>query len=144
MTRQKFVLAVLAAGNGVAHTPVQVQKLFFLLGRKRPEGIDDPWFNFQPHDYGPFDKAIFDDLRALAAKGLVGITSPTNGPHMHWATPTGLLQGQQLLSQFPAETAKYIRELSAWVRGQSFESLVSSIYQQFPLMSGGAVFRGPQ
>ena len=31
MTRQEFMLAVLAAGDGEAHSPVQVQKLFFVL-----------------------------------------------------------------------------------------------------------------
>jgi hypothetical protein len=143
MTRQEFMLAVLAAGNGEAHTPVQVQKLFFLLDKTVPQRIGGSWFDFQPHDYGPFDKAVYEDLRALAAKGLVSITSPPNGPPIYSATPKGLSRGQELLDQFPAATANYIRELSTWVRQQSFESLVSSIYQQFPLMSGGSVFRGP-
>jgi hypothetical protein len=82
MTRQEFMLAVLAAGNGEAHTPVQAQKLFFLLDRTVPAGIGGPWFNFQPHDYGPFDKAVYEDLRALAAKGLVAITSPQRPAHL--------------------------------------------------------------
>src|SRR5713101_6005778 len=125
MTRQEFMLAVLAAGNGEAHTSVQVQKLFFLLDRTVPEQIGGPRFAFQPYDYGPFDKAVYEELRALAANGLVAVTSSTNGPHIYWPTSEGLLTGQRLLGQFPAATADYIRKLSAWVRKQSFESLVS-------------------
>jgi hypothetical protein len=142
MTRQEFMLAVLAAGNGAAHTLVQVQKLFFLLDRNVPGQIGGPWFNFQPHDYGPFDKAVYEDLRALAAKGLVAITSPTNGPHIYWPTPAGLVTGQRLLGQVPKATAGYIHQLSAWVREQSFASLVSGSCQQFPEMGARSVFRG--
>jgi hypothetical protein len=144
MTRQEFMLAVLASGGGQEHSPVQLQKLFFLLDKTVPERIGGPQFNFQPYDYGPFDKAVFEDLRALAARDLVSISTPTNGPHIYRPTPQGFSEGSGLLGQFPAGTADYIRQLSAWVCQQSFASLVSGIYQQFPEMKSRSVFTEAQ
>jgi hypothetical protein len=141
MTRHDYVLAVLAAGNGDVHTPVQVQKLFFLLDRRVPERIGGPRFDFQPDSYGPFDKGVYEDLRALAAEGLVAILSPGHGGPLYRLTPAGLAAGDALLAQFPAATADYIRQLSAWVRKQSFVSLVSGIYQEFPEMRARSVFK---
>jgi hypothetical protein len=144
MTRQDFMLAVLAAGNGEALTPVQVQKLFFLLDKNVGQRFGGPWFDFQPYDYGPFDKAVYENLRELEAKGLVTITALTNGLHSYRPTPAGLSAGQTLLGQLPAPTGDYIRRLSTWVRQQSFTSLVSGICQQFPEMGTKSVFREAQ
>lgn len=140
MTRQEFVLAVLAAGNGASHNAVQLLKLFFILDRKVPSQIGGPWFNFHRDAYGPFDEDVFDDVRALAAKDLAIITSVRNGPHGYRATAEGVSVGQRLLAQLPPATAEYIRELSAWVRNQSFFSLMSYIYHEFPDMREGSVF----
>jgi hypothetical protein len=139
MTRQEFMLAVLAAGNGEAHTPVQVQKLFFLLDKSVPEQIEGPRFDFQPYDYGPFDKAVYEELRALATEGLVTISSLPNGSPTYWATPEGLSRGQELLKQFPAATTDYIRQLSAWVREQSFAALVSGQGERIKFSHGAGV-----
>ncbi len=140
MTRQEFMLAVLAAGDGEAHTPVQVQKLFFLIDRTVPEQVGGPWFDFQPYDYGPFDQAVYADLRALAARGLVIITALPNGPPSYRPTPEGLSAGKGFLARFPAATADYLRQLCAWVQQQSFESLLSYVYQAFPEMKARSVF----
>src|SRR5271166_2558935 len=78
MTRNDFMLAVLAAGNGAAHTPVQVQKLFFLLDRKVSQQLGGPWFDFKASDYGPFDKAVYEELRSLSQQGLVTINAEPN------------------------------------------------------------------
>jgi hypothetical protein len=142
MTRQEFMLAVLAAGNGEEYGPVQVQKLFFLIDRTVPERVGGPWFDFQPDAYGPFDQAVYQELRTLAAQGLVAISSPPNGPPSYRPTPKGLAAGQGFLASFPAAMADYLRQLSAWVHQQSFESLVGYIYQTFPEMKVRAVFAG--
>jgi hypothetical protein len=142
MTRQEYVLAVLAAGNGAEHNAVQVQKLFFLLDRTVPEQIGGPWFDFSPEDYGPFDRAVHEELSALAAQGLVAITR-NPWPSSYRPTPEGLAAGQEYLARFPAATADYLRQLSAWVRQQSFPALMSYIYREFPEMKARGVFAGP-
>ena len=140
MTRQEFMLAVLAAGNGAEYAPVQVQKLFFLIDRTVPERVGGPWFDFRPDAYGPFDQAVYDELRTLAGQGLVAITSVPNGPPSYRPTPEGLSAGQGSLADFPTATAEYLRQLSVWVRQQSFTSLLSYVYQAFPEMRARSVF----
>jgi uncharacterized protein len=142
MTRQEFMLAVLAAGNGEAHEPVHVQKLFFLLDRKVPEELGGPWFAFEPSDYGPFDKAVYEELRALSARGLVSISTEDRSLRTYRLTPQGQTQGQAQLVKLPAPLADYVRRLSAWVRRLSFPELLATIYRDFPEMKAKSVFRG--
>ncbi|HKI38528.1 MAG TPA: hypothetical protein VKA46_42160 [Gemmataceae bacterium] len=142
MNRQEFVLAVLAAGDAVEHNSTQVQKLFFLLDRKVPEQVGGPWFAFQPYDYGPYDRAVYEELRALTSRGLVSITKGKGASRAYHLIPEGNAEGQVQLKKLPPATADYIRRLSAWVRRLSFEQLVSAIYRAFPDMSAKGVFRG--
>jgi hypothetical protein len=142
MTRQEYVLAVLAAGNGAGHDPVHVQKLFFLLDRRVAELVGGPWFAFEPAAYGPYDKAVYEELRALSQRGLVSISKEAGVPRTYHLTPEGIAEGQTQLAKFPGATADYIRRLSAWVRGLSFSELVSAIYRAFPEMRAKGVFQG--
>jgi hypothetical protein len=144
MTRQQFMLAVLAAGNGEAHNSVQVQKLFFLIDRKVPARVGGPWFDFQPDAYGPFDKAVATELRALEGQGLVAVSRERPPSRTYRLTAEGLAEGQKHLAELPPETAEYIRRLSEWVRRLSFFALVTSIYREFPEMRVNAVFQEGQ
>jgi len=56
MDRGDLVLAALAAGGvGASYSPVQVQKLLFLIDREAANLVDGPHFSFRPYDYGPFE-----------------------------------------------------------------------------------------
>lgn len=66
MDREDLVLACLAPAKGALHSPVQVQKMFFLIDRNISEDIEGPLFDFHPYDYGPFDKAVYETLEKLA------------------------------------------------------------------------------
>ena len=143
MTREQLALAALAASNGATHTPVQVQKLLFLIDKQIPLAVNGPHFHFEPYDYGPFDAAVYDTMDQLDAKDLVETIA---SPNLRWkkyrTTEEGLKAGNSLLEQMDADTADYIRELSAWVRSLSFEDLVSSIYNAYPEMRAKSIFRG--
>jgi hypothetical protein len=63
MDRSSLVLAALAAAGGnAAFTPVQVQKLLFLIDREAGRLVGGPHFDFLPYDYGPFDRAVMIPL----------------------------------------------------------------------------------
>lgn len=142
MTREDHVLAVLAASNGAIHTPVQVQKLFFLLDKKAASSVGGPYFNFQPDDYGPFDKAVYLALESLAARGLVSVEAvPDLRRKVYRTTPSGQKEGARLLASMRPDVATYIHQLSAWVRSLSFAQLVSAIYAEFPAMKARSIFR---
>ena len=141
MNRIDLVLAGLAAGGSSLHTPVQIQKLFFLIDRNIGEAVGGPHFNFEPYSYGPFDKSIYSDLRALTQEGLV---EPV--PDRNWISYRLTERGQEragdLLGRLPEPASDYIRRASHFVRTLSFQKLVAAIYQAYPEMRSNSVFQG--
>lgn len=70
MTRNDVVLTgMTAAGPDTKFDAVQLQKLFFLVDREIPSLIGGPHFDFRPHHYGPFDRAVYDALDSLLDSG---------------------------------------------------------------------------
>ena len=66
MTREEFILAAMAPGANYCYSPVQVQKLLFLLDRQIPREVNGPHFHFEPYHYGPFDSSVYSQLEQLA------------------------------------------------------------------------------
>jgi uncharacterized protein YwgA len=137
MNRRDFVLAALAPANGGTYSPVQVQKLFFLIDREAAKLTGGPYFDFRPYHYGPFDKAVYKELEALRDEGLVDI-----GSRSYALTSTGQAQGMKFLDSLPKNGREYIIQVAAFVRRLSFSALVSAIYKEYPEMRANSVFQG--
>ena len=140
MNKKKIVLAGLAAGSGHFHTPVQVQKLFFLIDRNISHLIGGPFFSFEAYNYGPFDAAVYRVLEGLNTEGLVEIAKDGT-MNMYGLTDDGRNVGDEVLSNLEHETAKYIKDVSKFVRSLSFSKLVSAIYKAYPEMKQNSVFQ---
>jgi uncharacterized protein len=142
MNRSEILLAGLsAAGENATFTPVQVQKLFFLLDREAAHLIEGPHFNFEPYDYGPFDRAVYDGLDDLARQGLVHVEN--SGRYRVYAlTQDGYIAGDNVLDELPANAQDYLVSVSDWIRRLSFQQLVAAIYNRYPEMKAKSVFRG--
>ena len=142
MEKADFILAALATADGATYTPVQVQKLLFLIDKRIPHLVGGPHFNFEPYDYGPFDAKIYSELVTLAASGLVEIISE---PNLRWKkyrlTPDGVSRGMELFNHLGGEAGTYIRTLVDFVRRLSFAELVGAIYKAYPEMKANSVFR---
>lgn len=141
MERKKMLLAVLSAAKGGVHTPVQVQKLFFLIDHELSHLIGGPHFNFQPYNYGPFDKDVYVELFQLANEGLIQIVSYCNWNN-YILTSEGQKMGEAELQPLPPKAQEYINKASSFVRSLSFTQLVSAIYNAFPQMRKNSVFQG--
>jgi uncharacterized phage-associated protein len=117
MNRHELVLAVLAAGGGaVVHTPVQVQKLFFLIDRKLAESIGGPFFNFIPYDYGPFDKEVYRVIEELSDNGDAEIIHNLYlRLNEYRLTPEGHQKGSRILNSVGTDTGEFIKRLSEFV-----------------------------
>jgi uncharacterized protein len=141
MDKRAVVIAALAAGgDGATFTPVQVQKIFFLIDRRAASGTNGPHFNFQPYDYGPFDNAVYDQLEVLQQEGLVEIS---------WAgryksfklTAAGILEGGAELQKLSAPIQSFLWATVDWVRSLRFDQLVAAIYREYPEMKVNSVFK---
>jgi uncharacterized phage-associated protein len=142
MDKNKLLLAALAAaGENASFTPVQVQKLFFLIDREASHLVGGPHFNFVAYDYGPFDRAVYDGLEELAQCELAHIEN-TGRYRVYGLSQNGFQQGTKVLSDLPTSARNYISNVSTWVRKLSFEQLVASIYNRYPEMKANSVFRG--
>ena len=141
MTRQEFVLMVMAAGYGDAHNSVQVQKLFFLVDRKVPQAVGGPYFTFVPDAYGPLDLDVYAELSAASAKGLVTINKERETVRTYCLTSAGRAVGEAMLAKLAPPMAEYLKTLSAWVRRLRFEELVVAVYQAYPEMRVNGVFQ---
>lgn len=141
MDKQSLLLAALSAGGTYQHTPVQVQKLVFLIERNVAGDLGGPAFEFRAYDYGPFDSSIYDVLRGIETQGLAVSSATTRGWKKYQLTEAGLAEGSRVLSQMPKRAADYVRAVSEFVRRLSFADLVSSIYKAYPEMKANSVFR---
>lgn len=140
MDKSRLVLAALAASNGDSHSPVQVQKLLFLIDKEIPGYTEGPHFDFVPYDYGPFDKDVYRTLDLLAFVGLVETEESGRGWKRYRLTPEGQQRGEKALAELPANAHQYMQDVSKFVRSLSFADLVSAIYQAYPEMKANSVF----
>jgi hypothetical protein len=140
MTREEFVLAAMTPDADYRYSPVQVQKLLFLLERQIPEALNGPHFHFQPYHYGPFDSAVYHQLEQLATRGLV-VIDHSSSPRSFVLTAEGAAVGNRALDALPPQVREFIIRTCHFVRTQSFSSLVSAIYKAFPDMRVNSVFQ---
>ncbi|MFO1430528.1 MAG: hypothetical protein U1F76_10380 [Candidatus Competibacteraceae bacterium] len=141
MNRSDVVLATIALqGAEVLLSPVQVQKLFFILDREISYSIGGPHFHFKPYDYGPFDADVYSEIEKLVEAGLAQIDKGYQY-RIYRLTDEGLKKGLKLADNLPESARKYIVTVGSFVRRLSFQELVSSIYKKYPEMREKSVFR---
>ncbi len=142
MDRDRFMLAAMSPAGTGFFTPVQVQKMFFLLDRNISDEIEGEQFDFVAYDYGPFDVDVYIELEELEDEGLVEIQDlyPTLSPKRYRLTDEGLREGEEVLEEFPEYIQKYIREVVEFVRSLSFAELVAAIYDAYPEMAENSTF----
>jgi hypothetical protein len=142
MTRSEILLAGLAAGGeNATYTPVQVQKLFFLLDWEASAALGGPFFKFVPYDYGPFDQAVYAGLDDLARRNLASIQN-TGRYRVYGLAQAGHQEGRRLLMTMQPSAREYVSNVANWVRQLSFQQLVAAIYNRYPEMKVNSVFRG--
>ncbi len=141
MQRSDVVLAAMAAaGERIRFDPVRIQKLLFLIDRECAGHIGGPHFDFQPYLYGPFDKAVFEELEALAQLGQVHIERSRRRDYH--ATIRGQEAGMEALRSLPGAVRGYCEECAEWVLARSFGALLAAIYRKYPEMAVNSVAPG--
>jgi uncharacterized protein len=139
--KKRLILAVLSTGGFHKYTPVQIQKLFFLIDKLIGKKINGPYFDFVPYHYGPFDKRLYVLLDELSTEGDIVINYNQFSTHNEFfLTEQGLEKGKTELMRFMEEEIKDIRKLNDFVQSLSFSQLVASVYKAFPEMKKNSIF----
>lgn len=142
LSRKDFTLLAVDAAKSKGLTPVQLQKTLFLLRMKMPQAVPDNFYDFKPYNYGPFDRMVYSDAESLVKEGQVEIRQwPGENWNRYLVTREGEIRASYAAHE-RAEVADYIARLVEWVQKQTFESLVTAIYAQYPEMRANSVFQG--
>lgn len=142
LTKDQVIIAAMTAGDLNSLTPVQIQKLLFLLDKRASAGLGGPFFDFEPYHYGPFDRRIYDQLDNLAENGLIEIIgTPYSRARSYRLTAKGLERGKRILNQMPKPVQEFMIKLSTFVRSLTFVQLVSAVYREYPEMRVNSVFK---
>jgi uncharacterized protein YwgA len=142
MKQRDWLLLVVAAAEDDGLDPVQLQKSLFLLGEKRRRYLGPKFYEFEPHNYGPFSKDVYTHATELVADGCL---TKEQQPGYSWsvfrATDAGRRVAERLRREAPEEAATYLEQAVEWVKSQSFYDLVRSIYKHFPEYRANSIFR---
>ena len=143
LQRDEIVLVMLSLAKGESFTPVQIQKALFLASDKVADAFaDDSRYDFQPYDYGPFDRDVYFDIALLEARELAQINQQAQSRwRTYAATERGVAEGRRLAQRLNGEQRKVLERIANLVRSLSFNELVSAIYRAYPHMRERSVFR---
>ena len=141
LKRENWILIVLAQAHPNGLTPVQLQKSLFLLQKAFPSLFKE-FYNFQPHNYGPFDVVVYEDANNLEDKKLLKQAGVENRPWVkYYITRLGQQKVEKLLKRVDKKVVNYLKKLINWLQGLSFQELIISIYKKYPEYKVNSVFR---
>lgn len=141
MERMEIMLAALGSGAHEEFSPVQLQKMMFLIDRNIGPALGGPFFDFTPYDYGPFDVGVYNEFSTLSALEMA--ESYGDGKSRRYRlNDEGRARASEILEKLQPEARDYIKQVAEFVQRLSFTALVSSIYKHYPEMKANSVFRG--
>ncbi len=133
MEKKDFVLKVLSIID-MPLTPIQIQKMFFLLEKRL--GKEAAFFNFEPYMYGPYDRNLNDIVNEMVKNNEIDVSN-INGVNNY--------QVNKNLNHFnnnffDEKKAQFIQNLASFIKQKTFKELCFSIYEEFPEMKVNSVF----
>jgi hypothetical protein len=139
--RNDLVLAALASVPNAEYQPVHMQKLFFLIDENCADEIGGKKFDFTPHDFGPYDKAVYCAVDELAERKLMRFAGRRPRYRTYALTPEGLAKGKELVKTLPSDVEEYIRDVVKWLLRSDFDKIVNVIYKEYPAMKRNNTYR---
>ena len=128
-SQEDFIVNVLSLAPDKSLSPVQIQKLFFLLEKR----LGKKYFDFRPHHYGPYDRyltKILDFSDKIESLNINGVT--------HYKIKENSIVRDN--STFNEQQKNFTIEMINFVKDLSFKELCMSIYKEFPDMAVNSVF----
>ena len=143
--RREFVLAGMQPANQREFTPVQIQKLFFLLQDLAADShaLDlangHTHFTFEPYHYGPFDKGVYAQIECLRREGLAAIGMREPAIRTYRLTPEGQELANSIYGRMDQPTQRLLSNVVTWVLAQNFNQLVKAVYAAYPDMAANSI-----
>lgn len=136
-----ILLQIIVAAQGEPMSPVQLQKVAFLVGQECSENdLPKPYYDFAPYDYGPFCVDVYRDAERLQEQGLVSIGINSSGG---WREYRATFQSRDVDTDLISkEVVDYIQSAVEWAMQLTFRQLVSSIYHSYPHFRENSIFNG--
>ena len=142
LERQDWLLLALSKSPAGTMSPVQIQKALFLFAQEVGGSLGTQFYSFEPYDYGPFDAAIYVDLRRMTSLGQVrGEWSPGRSWKSYTITGPGREAAREIERDADARLAAFLERIVTWVGGRSFSDLLRSVYAAYPEFAVNSVFR---
>lgn len=142
MHRRDWALLTLAAAAGEELTPVQLQKVLFLVGERQRDKVGRGFYVFSPYNFGPFSADVYADAEQLEREGLARIDrgAPGRSWSLYAITPEGTERAREVALKAPQGLPEYIGRLVAWARPLTFQQLVSAVYRAYPGQRKNSIF----
>ena len=140
MEREDILLQIIVAAQGDPISPVQLQKVAFLVGQECKKEVPKDYYVFVPYDYGPFCSEIYQDVEELERRGYVTIAPNSHGTRKEYRAT--FRSSVADFSGIPESVAEYITSAVDWSKRLSFRELVSAIYQEYPEYGVNSIFSG--
>ena len=111
--------------------PVQIQKLMFMFAQetKVPEAEA---YEFVPYNWGPCSFDIYADMDNFINSGSVERVPTGRGWSRYGLTADGRASVRQLRKSADKANLNGLNGWRKWVTGQSFQSLLNSVYEKYP------------
>ena len=140
LERIDILLRIVVAAQGDAVSPVQLQKVAFLVGQECHDDVPSDYYQFVPFDYGPFCKDIYRDVEELERRGHIVVDASAPAARKEYRAT--FRSSSIDLSHVPASVGEYISRAVEWAKPLSFRELVSAIYEAYPAYRANSVFNG--
>ena len=140
LKRTDILLHIIVSAQGDPISPVQLQKVAFLVGQECPNDVPSDYYRFVPYDYGPFCSEIYQDVEELEQQGYITISPNHYGTRKEYCAT--FRSSDVDFSSIPESVAEYIPRLVDWAKRLSFRELVSAIYQKYPGYGVNSIFSG--
>ena len=140
--RQRLLLSYVAGGDEELD-PIRIVKGLFVFCQEVPKDWVDnqALYEFEPYSYGPFSFALYHDLEALHALGVLAVREqPDASWKFYHLTDLGRQLATEARTDLDPKAVRYLDEVRKVMLSMDFRTLLRAIYKKYPEYAVNSVF----
>ena len=138
VSRERVLIAVVAAAGEAGLDRVQLQKSVFLIGQEFDGELTADFYQFQPYMYGPFAQEVYADIERLSDGPMIETFPGDDGRPIYRFVPSSAAG----LFSLSDDLKSVITRIVAWVTSMPFDELVRAVYYLYPEQRENSVYQG--